>query len=73
MIVLSPNGSNSYTVPADKNFVIKSGIDATTPITLDDQIVSFFSGAPSPIVVPKNIEIKNNGNDEIILTGYLLE
>ena len=73
MIVLDANQGNDYTVPSDMNFVVKSGLDATTPIRLEGQTVNFFSGAPSPIVIPGDVTVVNNGPDEIILTGYLLE
>ena len=73
MIVLDANEGNSYTVPSDLNFVVKSGLDGSTPIRLDGQTINFFSGALSPIVIPHDVTVTNNGNDEIILTGYLLE
>lgn len=73
MVVLDPNQGNFFMVPSDKNFVIKSGLDATTPITLDGTTVNLFSGTLKAIVIPAGIQIRNIGNDEVILTGYMIE
>ena len=73
LVVLQPAQANSFQVPAGKNLVVKSGLDPTTPITLNGVIVNFFSISPGAIVIPDGVTVRNNGNDEIILTGYLIE
>lgn len=72
-IVLQPNQANFYQVPFEKNLVIKSGLDQTTPLTLDGFTISPFGSVLRGFVIPDGIQIKNIGNDEVILTGYLLD
>ncbi len=73
IVVLQANQGNAFSVPSNKNFVLKSGLDATTPVTLNNMTVNFFSGTIKALVIPGGIEVRNNGNDEIILTGYMIE
>ena len=73
LIVLEQNQGNSHTVPVGKNLVVKSGLDATTPLTLNGNTVNFFSGVIKGLVIPGGVVVRNIGNDEVILTGYLIE
>ncbi len=73
LIVLTPNQTNFYQVPFSRNLVIKSGLDQSTPITLNGFTISPASSIIKAWVIPQGIQIKNLGNDEIILTGYLLQ
>lgn len=72
VIVLQANNGNTFNVPPDKNLIIKSGLDATTPITLNGAVINFFSSNFEALVIPPNTAITNNSADEVILTGYLL-
>lgn len=71
--VLDPNQGNFYQVPVGKNFIIKSGLDQTTPVTLNGFTISPFGAIMKAFAVPDGIQIKNLGNDEVILTGYLID
>jgi hypothetical protein len=73
IIVLKPNEGNFYQVPYQKNFVVKSGLSVTTPITLDGHTISPFGALLKALVIPEGVQIRNLGNDEIILTGYLVK
>ncbi len=73
VIVLQPNNGNAYQVPPDKELVVKSGLSANTSITLDGQIINFFSSNFQALVVPSNVVISNNSADEVIITGYLID
>ncbi len=72
IIVLRPNQSNFYQVPVGKRFVIKSGLNVNTPITLDGYTLSPFSALIKALVIPPTTQIRNLSSDEIILTGYLI-
>lgn len=71
MIVMQPNGANSYTIPASRHFVIKSGLTPDLQLEYNGTAVDFFSAPIEAIVVPGGIQIRNAGDEEIILTGYL--
>ena len=73
IIVLEANEGNFYQVPPGKNFILKSGIDATTPLTLNGFTISPFGTVMKAFAVPDGVQIKNLGNDEVILTGYLFD
>ncbi|MEK7255613.1 MAG: hypothetical protein AAB316_12765, partial [Bacteroidota bacterium] len=61
-----------YQVPFQKNLIIKSGLDQSTPITLNGYTISPFSTIIKALVIPEGIQIKNLSNDEVIITGYLI-
>ena len=69
--VLNSNGSNFFQVPAFKQFVIKSGINDTVPISVNNVEINLSSGANKAIVIPSGMRIKNESNEDIIITGYL--
>jgi hypothetical protein len=71
IFVLFPNQANFYAVPTGKILILKSGLTNNTPISLDNQITNFFSTTVQNLVIPSEVEIRNTGNDEIIITGYL--
>ena len=63
--VLLPNQANFYQVPARKNFILKSGIDATTPLTLNGFTISPFGSVMKAFAVPDGVQVKNLGNDRL--------
>ncbi len=72
VIVLQANNGNTFNVPPDKNLIIKSGLNANTPITLNGTVINFFSSNFEALAIPAGTAITNNSADEVILTGYLL-
>ena len=70
--VLKANQANYYQVPFGKNLVIKSGLDVSSPLTLNGFTISPFSSTFKALVIPSGIQIRNLGNDEMIITGYLI-
>ena len=70
--VLKPNQGNFYQVPFGKNLVIKSGIDQSSPLTLDGFTISPFVSTFKALVIPSGIQIRNLGNNEVIISGYLI-
>jgi hypothetical protein len=72
MAVLKANQSNFYQVPFGKNLVIKSGLDISSPLTLNGFTISPFSTTFKALVIPSGIQVRNLGNDEMIITGYLI-
>jgi hypothetical protein len=70
--VLSPNQTNFYQVPFGKNFVLKSGLDIASPLTLNGFTISPSATTFKAFVIPSGIQIRNLGNDEMIVTGYLI-
>jgi hypothetical protein len=73
LVVLKPNQGNFYQVPFGKNFVIKSGMNQTTPISLNGLTISPFGYIIKSLPIPDGVQIKNLSNDEIILSGYLVK
>jgi hypothetical protein len=73
IFVLNPNQTNFFQVPFNRNLVIKSGLDQTTPITLNGFTISPFGSIIKAFVIPEGVQIKNLGNDEVIVTGYLIK
>jgi hypothetical protein len=71
VLVLQANGASTYTVPAGGFLVIKSGLDGTNFLALNNIAIDFFSTEIEAIVIPGGIQIKNNSDDEMILTGYI--
>lgn len=70
--VLKPNQGNFYQVPFGKNLVIKSGISESSPLTLDGFTISPFSSTFKALVIPSGIQVRNLGNNEVIISGYLI-
>ncbi len=70
--VLKPNQGNFYQVPFGKNLVIKSGIDQSSPLTLDGFTISTFVSTFKALVIPGGIQVRNLGNNEVIISGYLI-
>ncbi len=70
--VLKPNQGNFYQVPFGKNLVIKSGIDQSSPLTLDGFTISTFISTFKALVIPGGIQVRNLGNNEVIISGYLI-
>ncbi len=73
LIVLEPSSQNSYTVPSNKGLVVKSGLEATSTIFFNGHIVNFFGSTLKSLVIPEGVTMDNHGNDEIIITGYLID
>lgn len=71
VLVLQPNGGSTYTVPSGGYLVIKSGLDGTNFLALNNIPIDFFSTEIEAIVIPGGIQIKNTSDEEMILTGYL--
>ena len=67
--VLQPNGGNFFQVPQGMQLVIKSGIDATTDISLNQITVNYAN--VKAIVIPAGIQLRNESDEEMIITGYL--
>ncbi|HRD83358.1 MAG TPA: hypothetical protein PLL53_21540 [Saprospiraceae bacterium] len=71
VIVLQPNGGNSYQVPIGRYLVIKSGTTATMPVSYDGTVIDFFSSNLKAMIAPSGVTLRNPNAEEIILTGYL--
>lgn len=71
ILVLAPNGGSTYSVPVGRFLVIKSGMDGSNFLSLNNIPVDFFSTKIEALVIPGGTQIKNTGVDEMILTGYL--
>ncbi|MBX2928033.1 MAG: hypothetical protein KF852_09375 [Saprospiraceae bacterium] len=71
VIVLQPNGGNSYQVPPGRYFVIKSGVTAAMPVSFDNAVIDFFSAPVKSLIAPGGVTLRNPNSEEIILTGYL--
>ncbi len=71
VIVLQPNGANSYQVPTGRYLVIKSGVTAAMPVSFDGTVIDFFSSTVKAMVAPSGVTLRNPNSEEIILTGYL--
>lgn len=71
VIVLQPNGANSYQVPIGRYLVIKSGVTATMPVSYDGTVIDFFSSNLKAMIAPSGVTLRNPNAEEIILTGYL--
>jgi len=71
VIVLQPNGANSYQVPIGRYLVIKSGVTATMPVSYDGTVIDFFSSNIKAMIAPSGVTLRNPNAEEIILTGYL--
>ena len=71
VIVLQPNGANSYQVPIGRYLVIKSGVTAAMPVSYDGTVIDFFSSNIKAMIAPSGVTLRNPNAEEIILTGYL--
>ncbi len=71
VIVLQPNGANSYQVPTGRYLVIKSGVTAAMPVSFDGTVIDFFSSSIKAMIAPSGVTLRNPNAEEIILTGYL--
>lgn len=71
LAVLEADGGNFFQVPAFKQLVIKSGIDQTTAVAMNNIPIPYFNSVTEFIIIPSGMRIANIGDTDIIITGYL--
>jgi hypothetical protein len=67
--------NNSYTIPSNKNLIIKSGLGNTLDFKLGDYEIGNLNYFEGLLILPSNTTISNNTFIDVtmLFTGYLID